>query len=398
MSQPRFASSLSRLTDAEGAVAAIASEVRTALGELRPDLVACFVSHHHGPAIEELGPRLARELHAKVLIGCTGESIIGSAHEIERGPALSVLAAVMPGTTVQPFAVHSEGGDEGETTFSSMPHVRIASEASLILLADPFSFPVHDFLERLNVELPGVPAIGGLASGGQGPGQNLLFTHAGLVEGGAIGVVVEGDVEVRAIVSQGCRPIGKPFVVTGCKDNFVLKLSGKPAYQVLMETLQSLPTPDQKLMQRGPFLGLALDPTKSSFERGDFLARGIVGLDKEANAIAVADEGLRNGMTVQFLVRDAASAGEDLEHLVRDRAGKVDPASTGALVFSCNGRGSRMFQRPDHDIGCIRAGLETEVPAAGFFALGEIGPVGGKNFLHGFTASVALLRQRSAPA
>ncbi len=395
MPQPRFASSLSRLPEADDAIAAIVAEIRGSLGEARPDLVAVFVSHHHGPAIEELGPRLARELHAKVLIGCTGESIIGAAHEIERGAALSVLAAVMPDTTVRPFAIQAERGDDEEVTFTSMPHVRIAAEASLVMLADPFSFPVHEFLQRLNTDLPGVPAVGGLASGGQGPGQNLLFTHAGLVEGGTIGVVVEGDVEVRAIVSQGCRPIGKPFVVTGCKDNFVLKLSGKPAYQILMETLQNLPTADQKLLQRGPFLGLALDPTKSSFERGDFLARGIVGLDKESGAVAVADEGLRNGMTVQFLVRDAASAGEDLVQLVRDRAGSIDdPAATGALVFSCNGRGSRMFQRPDHDIGCIRAGLETEVPAAGFFALGEIGPVGGKNFLHGFTASVALLRRR----
>jgi small ligand-binding sensory domain FIST len=392
---PRFASSLSRLTDANDAVTAIAAEIGPALGDAKPDLVACFVSHHHGPAIEELGPRLARALHAKVLIGCTGESIIGSAHEIERGAALSVMAAVMPDTIVQPFLVQAEIAGEDQVTFTSMPHVRNAERASLVVLADPFSFPVHEFLGRLNTDLPGVPAIGGLASGGQGPGQNLLFTHAGLVESGAIGVVVEGDVEVRSIVSQGCRPIGKPFVVTGCKDNFVLKLSGKPALQVLMETLQSLPTPDQKLMQRGPFLGLALDPTKSTFERGDFLARGIVGLEKEMGAIAVADEGLRNGMTVQFLVRDAVSAGEDLVHLVRDRAGPIgDPASAGVLVFSCNGRGSRMFQRPDHDIGCIKAGLATEVPAAGFFALGEIGPVAGRNFLHGFTASVALFQQR----
>jgi small ligand-binding sensory domain FIST len=279
--------------------------------------------------------------------------------------------------------------------FDVMPSVRTASEASIVILADPFTFPAHEYLERLNADLPGVPAIGGMASGGQGPGQNLLFTHSGLVEGGAIGVVVEGRVEVRSIVSQGCRPVGKPLVVTACKDNFVLKLSGKSALQALMETLEALPTADQKLLQRGPFLGLALDPTKSAFERGDFLARGIVGIEKELGAIAVADEGLRTGMTVQFLVRDAATAGEDLVQLVRDRAGRItDPAATGALVFSCNGRGSRMFQKPDHDIGCILTGLEAEVPAAGFFALGEIGPVGGRNFLHGFTASVALFRRR----
>ena len=395
MTDPRFASHLSTLTDSEAAVGAVVAEIARGLDGARPDLVACFVSHHHGEAIETLGPRLARELRAKVLIGCTGESIVGSEHEIERGAALAVLAGVLPDTLVRAFAVQAEPAGEGRVTFTALPEVETPSKASIVILADPFTFPTHEFLERMNDELPGVPAIGGMASGGQGPGQNLLFTHEGLVDGGAIGLVVEGGVEVRSIVSQGCRPVGKPLVVTACKDNFVLKLSGRPALHALMETLQSLPTEDQKLMQRGPFLGLALDPTKSSFERDDFLARGIVGIEKDLGAIAVADEGLRNGMTVQFLVRDAASAGEDLVHLVRERAGRIaDPAATGALVFSCNGRGSRMFQRPDHDIGCIRAGLEMGIPAAGFFALGEIGPVGGRNFLHGFTASVALFRQR----
>jgi small ligand-binding sensory domain FIST len=398
MTDLRFASHLSTLTDSDEAVRAVVAGVSAGLDGARPDLVACFVSHHHGLAIETLGPRLAKELRAKVLIGCTGESIVGAEHEIERGAALAVLAGVLPGTSVRPFTVQAEPAGEGNVKFTALPMVHTASQASIVILADPFTFPAHEFLERMNKEMPGVPAIGGMASGGQGPGQNMLFTHNGLVDGGAIGIVVEGDVEVRSIVSQGCRPVGKPFVVTGCKDNFVLKLSGKPALQALMETLQSLPTPDQKLMQRGPFLGLALDPTKSTFGRGDFLARGIVGLEKEIGAIAVADEGLRNGMTVQFLVRDAASAGEDLVHMVRDNAGPIAaPKETGALVFSCNGRGSRMFQRPDHDIGCIRTGLETEVPTAGFFALGEIGPVAGRNFLHGFTASVALFRRRRAP-
>ena len=234
-----------------------------------------------------------------------------------------------------------------------------------------------------------------MASGGQGPGQNLLFTQADLVDGGAIGVVIEGDVEVRAVVSQGCRPVGKPFVITSCKDNFVLKLSGKPALSALMETIQGLPIEDQKLMQRGPFLGLALDPNKSAFDRGDFLVRGIIGIEKEANALAVADDSIRSGMSVQFLVRDAASAGEDLTGLVRDYVGPVaSPSSTGALLFCCNGRGTRMFKRPDHDIECLRAGVEAEIPAAGFFAMGEIGPVGDRNFLHGFTASIALFRRR----
>lgn len=395
MSSPRFASALSTHVDSDTAISHVVRDIQDGLEGAAPDFAVCFVSHHHGPAIESLGPRLATELRANQLIGCTGEGVVGREHEIERGAGIALWAGVLPGTAVRPFHVRAEAVAEDTLHFTALPEVVDRARASMVLLADPFSFPVHAYLEVLNGELRGVPAIGGMASGGQGPGQNLLFTHTGLVDGGAIGVVVEGDVEVRAVVSQGCRPVGKPFVITACKDNLVLKLSGKPALQALMETVQSLPSADQKLIQRGPFLGLALDAKKSSFERGDFLARGIVGFEKDSNAIAIADAGIRSGMSVQFLVRDADSAGEDLTHLVRDRAGRVgDPSQTGALLFLCNGRGTHLFKRPDHDVECIRTALEAAVPAAGFFAFGEIGPVGERNFLHGFTASIALFRRR----
>lgn len=399
MPDPHFTSVLSTHTDSNVAVAEVVRELTRGLRGDRPDLVTVFVSHHHGSAIEALGPRLADALRAKVLIGCTGESIVGSAHEVERGAALSVWAGVMPDTIVRPFAVQAAAGNEGKLSFTALPEVHDRARASIVLLADAFTFPTQPYLDALNTELPNVLAIGGMASGGQGPGQNLLFTHEGLVEGGAIGVVVEGDVEVRPIVSQGCRPVGKPFVITACRDNIVLKLSGKPALEALMETLQSLQSEDQQLIQRGPFLGLALDPMKSTFARGDFLARGIVGLEKETNAIAVADDSIRSGMSVQFLVRDARTAGDDLVQLLRERTDRVGaPDSAGALLFTCNGRGTRMFQRPDHDIGCIRTGLDAAVPTAGFFALGEIGPVGGRNFVHGFTASVAVFQKRKSKA
>ena len=153
---------------------------------------------------------------------------------------------------------------------------------------------------------------------------------------------------------------------------------------------------DQKLLERGPFLGLAIDARKSTFERGDFLVRGILGLEQEERAIVVADGSIRNGMTVQFLVRDPSTAGEDLKQIVRSRSGPAqNPSEIGALMFTCNGRGVRMFGRPDHDIGCLLDGFGAAVPAAGFFAAGEIGPVGGRNFLHGFTASIAVLGRRS---
>lgn len=398
MTALRFASSLRTETDSDAAVRGAIEDIRSGLANAAPDLVLAFVSHHHGAAIEELGPRIARETRARVLLGCTGESIVGATREIERGPGLAVWAGSLGDTELRPFGVQAAHDGDGEFAFSALPKVKDPARASLLLLADPFTFPMNDYLAMLDISLPGVPALGGMASGGSGPGQNLLFTQAGVVEGGALGVVIEGAAELVPIVSQGCRPVGKPLVITACAGNVIQRLGGQTAIAALVEVLAGLPPADRELLQKRPFLGLAHDPRKSTFERGDFLVRGLLGADNKVGTLTVGDDSLRPGLTVQFLVRDAASASDDLRQLVRTRAGEadVDPATRGALLFSCNGRGSRMFAAPDHDIGCVQSAFRAPIPVAGFFAMGEIGPVGGKNYLHGFTASVALFRERAS--
>jgi small ligand-binding sensory domain FIST len=397
--QPRFASALSVDPDAQRAESQVLTRVREQLGGVRADLCAVFVSHHYGGAIEELGQRLKRETGAKVVVGCTGESIIGGDREVEDEPALSIWCASLPGTQLRPFEVNAQLAGENELEFTALPEIRERAQASILILGDPYSFPMDEYLKRLNDAFPGVPAVGGMASGGMGPGQNLLITDRGLYAGGAVGVVLEGGVEVRSVVSQGCRPIGQPWVVTACDEHFVQKLGGKPALEVLMETVRGLVDADRHLFQRQPFVGIAIDVNKSKFERGDFLVRNIRGVSQENKAFAITDV-LRRGQTVQFLVRDAESATEDLTQLMASQgggeiAGETEAHSAGALLFSCNGRGTRMFPAANHDIGCVRGGLNKSIPVAGFFAMGEVGPVGGRNFLHGYTASVAVFRPRA---
>ncbi len=397
---PRFAGALSLEKDSPSAVREALADLDHQLGGEAPDLVVAFATHHHGPALEDLGPRIARSTGARVIAGCTAESVIGGSREVEGRPGLVVWAARLPGTEVRFFEVNAVAGTEGEPEFSGFPPIGEADRASMILLADPYSFPIDAFLRALNERTPGVPAMGGMASGAMGPGQTLFFTESGVRDSGLVGVVLEGEIELRPVVSQGCRPIGKPWVITECEKNKIKKLGGRPALDVLMETWHGLSPPDQKLLQSAPFLGLAIDPTRTSLSRGDFLVRGIMGLHQRERAIAVADF-VRRGQTVQLLVRDAESAGEDLRLMMARQGGgtllpNADSHSAGALLFSCNGRGCRMFSSPDHDISCVREGLAAEIPIAGFFAAGEIGPVGGRNFLHGFTASVAVFRPRAA--
>ena len=394
---PRFAAALSTETDSARALREVMAELDSGLTGTTADLVLAFATHHHGPALEDLGPRLSRATGARVVAGCTAESVIGGTREIEGRPGIALWAAHLPGTEVRAFEITACAGEDGEAVFSRLPAVGCPERSSLLLMADPYTFPVDTFLGRLNEELPGVPTLGGMASGAMGPGQPLFFTADGVRDGGCTVIALEGAIELFPVVSQGCRPIGSPWVITDCERNQIKKLGGRAALEVLMETLSELAQATQRRRQSMPFLGLAIDPTRTRFERGDFLVRGIMALNQRDRSIAVADF-VRRGQTVQLLVRDAESAGEDLRNLIATHTGETlgeDAADTaGVLLFTCNGRGTRMFGRPDHDATCVRTSLKRDVPLAGFFAAGEVGPVGGRNFLHGFTASVALFRQR----
>jgi small ligand-binding sensory domain FIST len=260
-----------------------------------------------------------------------------------------------------------------------------AKDASLLLLGEPFSFPADALLERLGEDCPRLPIVGGLASGAQEPGHNRLIFGSEELSSGAVGVRLDGGTGFRTVVSQGCRPIGPPLVVTKAERNLILELGGKPAFAQFRQIYEELPTNEQLLVRHGLHVGVVINEYQDEFARGDFLVRNVVGADPESGIIGIGDY-VRVGQTVRFHLRDARSADEDLRVMLAT-AKISNPA--GALLFTCNGRGTRLFEEANHDAGCIR-GAFGEVPVAGFFAQGEIGPIGGRNFLHGFTASMAV--------
>jgi len=382
----------------EAAIAQACADASKSLAGADVDLAVVFASSHHAERFAMIGETIRRETGAGVLLGCTGESIAGTTEEfapreIEMEPAIALLLLQLPDVKLTPMPLRFERTAEGGV-ISGWPEDFAdgwPAGASLMLLADPFSFPADALLERINEDHPGAVVFGGMASGAAAPGGNRLLLNDDVLEEGAAALLLDGPVRVRNVVSQGCRPIGKHFIVTKAERNIIHQLGGAPAMQRLKEVFETLPARDQQLVQQGLHVGRVMNEYQDHFEQGDFLVKNVVGVEEETGGIAIADY-VRVGQTVQFHVRDEESADAELAQLLSRVAKESSSPPAGALLFTCNGRGTRMFSTPNHDAAKVQEVLGN-VPLAGFFAQGEIGPVGGKNYIHGFTASLALFEE-----
>src|SRR5712692_10288783 len=376
----RIGAGLSTDPDPARAAVTAAEEARARLGGAEISLALVVASRDHASSAEVVLETVRAYAGVKQVIGCVAETVVGGGREVESDPAVAMWLASLPGpveTFHMEFVRTSGGGVFGGYRFED------AGPGPYLLIGDPFSFPADLLLEHLNERLPGTVVMGGMASGGRGPGDTRLFLDDRVLDAGAVGVRLPG-IRIRSLVSQGCRPIGEVFTVTRAEGNVVHELGGRPPLERLQELVQKLSPADQELVGRGLQVGRVIDEYKVEPGRGDFLIRGVMGIDPQSGALAVGDA-IEVGETIQFHVRDAATADEDLRSLL---AREAEPAA-GALLFTCNGRGSRLFSVPDHDAALVSEKLGG-LPLSGFNCAGEIGPVGGKNFLHGFTASIAL--------
>ena len=377
-----FAAALSEHPVAATAVGEVAGDVLERLGPAA-DLAVVFVTPPHAGALEDIAAAITDILRPITLLGCAAVSVVGTAREVEQEAAVSLWAGRFgPVEPVRLTAVRALDGP----TIEGWPQQVPFEPSALLLLADPFTFPVEALYSDVAARYPGLPVVGGNASAAAGPGGNRLALDRQVHVSGAVGALLGPGVDLDTVVSQGCRPIGRPYIVTRAERNYVYELAGVPALERLVQmTNEGMPEEDIDLIDQGLHLGQVIDESKLDFERGDFLVRNVLGADQTNGAIAVNDL-VPVGATVQFHVRDAASADEDLRQLLAGRR------ADGALLFTCNGRGLHLFGAPDHDAGVLDE--QVGVPAAGIFAAGEFGPVGGRNFVHGFTASIALFRER----
>ena len=396
VTEMQWASTVSEAFNLRDAVAEASAHIKAELGDAPPDLVVAFVSPHHAPDYEDLSSFIAETLAPRHVLGCSGGGVIGGAREVEERTGLSLTAAGLPGIEIVPFHVEQTQMpdlDAGPNAWESVIGVSPETEPHFVLLADPFSFPSDALLAGLDYSYPQSTKIGGLASGGHQPGSNALYLDGALHRSGAVGVALHGDIQVDTIVAQGCRPIGRTHVVTKCQQNILLEVDESKPLDALREIFEASEDRDRQLINSALHLGVVTDPLLEEFGPGDFLIRNVLGMQRETGGLVIG-EMLREGQVVQFHVRDAQTAAEDLETLLREyRAGHEGVSGAGALLFSCLGRGKNLFGRPDHDTDLfIREVGET--PLGGFFCNGEIGPVGATTFLHGFTSSFGIFRPR----
>lgn len=424
------ASGLSAQTDPVKAAAAAADECLFQLAGNPCDLAFVFFSSHHVERAGQISEKVRSRLKPIHTVGVSAESVAGGTQELERTPGLAILALSLPGVRLSAFTSDSFpplDASEPEHVAVLAGGIGAASDtAGIFVFADPFSIPALQLIPALNKarqrDDTGRPAgivFGGLASAARAPGGNTLFLNDRMLRFGAVGVTVSGPIAIDALVSQGCRPVATPMVITKARNNLILQLGGRPARDVMREVVSDMSADERSALSSGLFVGRVINEYKERFGRSDFLIRAVVGEDPGSGAIAVADF-VRVGQTVQFHVRDADTATQDLGLLLDAQRLYERPA--GALLVSCNGRGTRLFQNANHDaeaisrsFASVKAGEQlakpgsmilpstgtssawsstSHFPLAGFFAAGEIGPVGGDSYLHGNTACVAIFREK----
>jgi small ligand-binding sensory domain FIST len=387
----QWASAGSRLDSPEAAAAAVASELREQLGDARPDLVLAFVSGSGRDRTATAAGRLRADLPAATFAATSARGVVTRDHEFEQGVALSVVAARLPGVDVKPFLLLQDMWAEpveSEADFDlRAPGARGAE--LVIVLGDPFSLDMDRVLGLFNRWAPGVRVVGGLASAAMKPGGNTLVLNDWSAREGGLGIALHGALRADVVVSQGCEPIGPPLDVTHAEDNLIFTLDGQPAVERIEQVLRGVPEHERGRLQKGLYVGRPARGEASG--RGDYLIRNLLGADRDRGALAVADVvGLRE--KIRLHVRDARAALDDLHMLLSPQA--FDTAASGALLFACNGRGRDLFGEPDRDISTLQGALQAAAPCAGMFCAGELGPVGERNFLHGHTASIAIIRPR----
>ncbi len=395
----RWASSIRADGELELALDTACGELQHQLDADQPDLLLAFVSREHQARSHQLPGLLHERFPAATLLGCSAGGVIGNGRELEQQAGLALVGARLPGVEIKPFSAAADQmlepapPAEERECWRELIGLDEGPDPHLLLLPDPFTWAGPELLASLDRAFPAGVKLGGLASGGSRAGEHRLFCDRSVHPRGLVGVALRGNIEIEPVVAQGCRPIGEPMFVTRSQRNVIVELDGRPAIESLRALFEGLDSEDRALARQSLFIGLVMNPRLEVHGQGDFLIRNLVGIDPNSGAIAIA-AALEPNAIVQFHLRDAETSAAELRGLLAEQARRTpsNEAIEAALLFSCLGRGVGLYGQPDHDSTVLREQLGADLPLGGFFCNGEIGPIAGRTYLHGYTSAIALVR------
>lgn len=357
-----------------------------------PDVVVLFANPAFGEACADLVREVRERTHARTLIGCVASAVLANGEEVDRRPGLSLLALWLPDAMIHPVRLHQEQVclfDEPDLWREVTGTPAVGVNAWLVI-AEPFRIDVQSVLKGLTALYPGSSIMGGIASGMQQDRQASVFFDDQVYDEGGVALAIGGPYQIVPFVSQGCEPVGEAWTVTATDRNTILTISNQPALDVLRNAIATLPEHEREGAHNNLVVGFAVDEYRDAFHRGDFIIRGLLGIDPDEGALTVGGMP-RVGQTIQFHVRDARTADVDLHQmLVEARAHATSGSPVAGLLCTCVGRGVNLFDTPNHDPAAVQAAFGS-LPVVGAHCRGEIGPLGGRTVLHGFTATFGLL-------
>ena len=368
-----------------------AERLRAQLGSRPVSLGLVFMSPKffpHATATLEI-----LRVHARIplLAGCSSASLVAGSHEIEDATGIALALYSLPGAQLTGFRftqTQVEAAD-GAEYWPQESGVEQKQSNGWLAFIDPFHLDAEAWVRSWNKSFAPLPVFGGLASGVFAEQTTQIYLNGDVYEDGGVAISIGGDVKLSGVISQGCTPIGETWTLTRVEQNLIHQIANRPAYAVLAETVQQLSAADQQKARGNLFIGLVVNEYLEDFHRGDFLVRNLIGGDPNSGVLAVAALP-RTGQTIQFHRRDAVAANQDMDELLARAKEKIGVATIyGGCLCCCNGRGKSLFGAPNHDAERVQKELGP-IGLAGFYGNGEIGPVGEKNYLHGFTASLAL--------
>lgn len=391
----KWASAVSRESRLDDALDDVVEQVARELDQIEPDLVFVFVGVAHAAEANRIAARLKPWLGAALLVGCSAQGVAADGHEVEGEPAIALLAGVLPDVEIEARHVTQDWLNisvADAAGWRALLGVELA-DPSFVVLTDPHSVATDALVRGLDVAHPGATKIGGIASGGRAPGGHVLLLGDDVYRHGAIVLALGGNVQLEAVVAQGCKPVGEPHFVTACHEHLLRELDGTSPRDVLTRLYEKLSAHDRELFSHAVFVGLALPGEHRELHTGDFVVRNLLGLDPDTGALWIGAD-LQPNSILQFHLRDAGTSAADLERQLqrfvqRGRAARA----AGALMFSCVGRGAGLYGRPNHDSTAFRRHVG-DLPMAGFFGNGEIGPIAGATWVHGHTSAFGVFRPR----